>query len=81
MFAHRLLVFLGHEWICSKCLEGSGSNSDSETHVKKYNQTSGTNLSEESLWVISLEHPVGCISDLSCGFSTNHPGNTSALFF
>ena len=33
-------------------------NSDSETHVKKYNRTSGTDLSLKSLWDIFLGHPV-----------------------
>ena len=33
-------------------------NSDSETHVKKYNRTSGAYLSLKSLWDIFLGHPV-----------------------
>ena len=33
-------------------------NSDSKTHVKKYNRTSGTDLSKKSLWDIFLGHPV-----------------------
>ena len=33
-------------------------NSDSVTHVKKYNWTSGTDLSKQSLWDIFLGHSV-----------------------
>ena len=32
-------------------------NSDSETHVKKYNWTSGTDLSKKSLWDIFFGAP------------------------
>ena len=37
-------------------------NSDSETHVKKYNWTSGTDLSKKSLWDIFFGAPCSYIS-------------------